>query len=154
MVRRAILTVALLTGCVWCLTLVAHTDRSPPASTDAASSPTASLPSLMQGQARHIEAMSALLARPDTPDRANAVAVEAELLAELAGASGRHRDAVGFRERARALRGAALDLAAEVRGLKCPDEGRITLLFERLTGTCGACHVEFRGEGSREPRVR
>ncbi len=144
MVRRVVLTVVLLGGCVWCVTLVARAGNGRAASAETTARSAASLRSLMNGQARHLEAIGALLDDPSAEDRAKRLVIEAELLAELARASDPHLEESDHHNRAAEHRAATRELAAEARRTDPSDPDRITALREKVAASCTGCHAESR----------
>ena len=144
MVRRVVLTVVLLGGCVWCVTLVARAGNGWAASAEATARSAASLRSLMNGQAQHLEKIEALLDDPRVEDRAKRLVVEAELLAELARASAPHLEESDHHNRVAKHLAATRELAAEARRTDPSDLERIAALHEKVTASCTGCHAKCR----------
>ena len=144
MVRRVVLTVVLLGGCVWCVTLVARAGNGRAASAETATRSPASLRSLMNGQAQHLETIGALLADPNAEDRAKRLVIEAELLAELARASGPLLKGIDHHDRALEHRAATRELAVEARRTDPSDPGRIAALHQKVAASCTGCHAKCR----------
>ena len=73
MVRRTALTMILLAGCVWCLTLVARADSESNPPSDSFE-PAATIGDLMYGQAQHFKTVSQLVRNKNAKDRADRIA--------------------------------------------------------------------------------
>ena len=139
MIRRTALTMVLLAGCVWCLTLVARADSgsaAPPGSFK----PVASLEGLMYGQKHHFKAMSKLVKNRNAKNRGERLALEAQVLAELANVNTYHKDKADYRGWAETLRDTSLELATEAEKKKDADQSRLESLRKKLKKTCVACH--------------
>ena len=139
MVRRTALTIVLLAGCVWCLTLVARADSDPGPPSDSFK-PAASIDALMYGQSHHFKELGQLVKNKNAKDRADRLAMEAEVLAELANVNSFHKDKADYRGWAETLRDTSLELATEARKKKDADQSRLESLHKKLKKTCMACH--------------
>ena len=139
MIRRTALTIVLLAGCVWCLTLVARADSEPSSQSDSFK-PAASIDALMYGQSQHFKTVGQLVKNKSAKDRADRLAMEAEVLAELANVNTFHKDKADYRGWAETLRDTSLELAAEARKKKDADQSRLESLRKKLKKTCIACH--------------
>ena len=139
MIRRTALTMVLLAGCVWCLTLVARADSDPSPQSDSFK-PAASLDGLMYGQAQHFKTVGQLVRNKNAKDRADRLAMEAEVLAELANVNTFHKDKDDYRGWAETLRDTSLELAKEAQKKKDADQSRLESLHKKLKKTCMACH--------------
>lgn len=139
MIRRTALTIVLLAGCVWCLTLVARAD-SGSAAPSGSFKPAASLDGLMYGQVQHFKAIGKLVKNKNAEDRAERLAMEAQVLAELANVNIYHKDKADYRGWAETLRDTSLELATEAEKKKDADQSRLESLHKKLKKTCMACH--------------
>lgn len=139
MIRRTALTMTLLAGCVWCLTLVARADDGPGAASGTFK-PAADLHALMYGQVQHFKAMGKLVQDANAPDRAERLAKEAGVLAELANVNIHHKNKADYQTWARQLRDTSLEFAAEASKEKDADQSRLESLHKKIKNTCVACH--------------
>ena len=139
MIRRTALTIVLLAGCVWCLTLVARADSDTHPPSDSFK-PAASISGLMYGQAHHFKIVGQLVKNKNAKDRADRLAMEAQVLAELANVNIYHKDKADYRGWAETLRDTSLELATEAEKKKDADQSRLESLHKKLKKTCMACH--------------
>lgn len=140
MMRRLTLTVCLMGACVWCLALVARGAGADGASGADAFKPVARVHSLMEGQEQHFANILSLLDDPNARKRAEHIAVQAEVLAELANVNIRNRDKDDYRTWAAAVRDQALELAKEADKGGTADEQRMRALYKQIGDTCKSCH--------------
>lgn len=138
-VRKTVLTVGLMVGCVWCLALVANADNAPPVS-NRPFKPVADLHSLMYGQAVHFKAMKGLLEDPSAEKRFERLTREAGVLAELANVNTHHRDKEDYRAWAAEVRDTALAFSKEAKKAAGADEAKLGKMLRQIRQTCGDCH--------------
>ncbi len=138
MAGRAALTLILLAGCGWCLTLVARAENALSSQPEAAAESTESVRLLMREQDRHRRLIAELVMDDRDPDGMKRIVFEAERLAEVAGSLVTRVDGSGREELVRDL---AIRVMAEVRGSVASGGSVCTRVFsERLDTACQACH--------------
>ncbi len=138
MAGKAALTLILLAGCGWCLTLVARAESARPSQSEAAAESTESVRSLMRDQDRHRRLIAELAVDDQDPDLMKRLALEAE---RLAGVADSLRTRVNGAEREDLVRDLAIGLVAVVRrSVVTGHPVRAKSLSERLDATCQACH--------------
>lgn len=106
--------------------------------------PAASIEALMHGQDMAFQNLGRLLEDKQARNRANALFLDAELLAELANVNIYHKDKADYRAFATIVRDTALDLAREARKRNQADEARMKSLYDKLNETCLACHDVYK----------
>ncbi|MFQ5494472.1 MAG: hypothetical protein ACE5EX_03745 [Phycisphaerae bacterium] len=143
MVRKTVLTITLITGCVWCLALASRADSAHSAPAIGSFKPVATVESLMHGQKHYFKAINRKLRKKNSPKRNGDIAEAAEVLAELANVNRYNKDKDDYRTWATQLRDTALELAREAKKKADASDDRMQTLLASLKSACGACHDAY-----------
>jgi hypothetical protein len=126
------------------LTFLANAQSETSSAADRGFKPAASIEALMHGQNLAFQNLGRLIEDKQAKNRANAIFLDAELLAELANVNIHHKDKADYRAFATTVRDTALDLAREARKRGEADEGKMKSLYDKLNLTCLACHDVYK----------
>lgn len=105
--------------------------------------PVASIDALMNGQLTHFTAIEQLLSDKKAKDRSKRLALEAEVLAELANVNTLNKDKADYRAWATDLRETALELSREAAKKTDESEPTMKTQVERMKTICTACHDAY-----------
>jgi len=143
MMRRMALTVVLFAGCIWCLALVTTANSAPSAPAGGSFKPVASVRGLMIGQMLAFKQLQTSLTGKKDAERAGAIQLTSEALAELANVNTYNNEKEDYRGWAGQLRDTALELAGEAKKKDMADEDKMKSLLTKLEGTCQSCHDAY-----------
>jgi cytochrome c556 len=142
MIRRVVLSVVLMVGCLWCLALAGRADGNQSAVVGPFK-PVAEVESIMHGQNIFFKEITEQLEKPAGEKRNKELFESAQVLAELANVNRFNKDKDDYRNWATQLRDTALEFAAGARMNDRAGEDRMKPLYNRMKGICQSCHDAY-----------
>ncbi len=139
MLRRVVLSVVLMAGCIWCLALASRADGNQSAAVGPFK-PVAEIESIMHGKNIFFKEITEQLEKPAGEKRNQEMFESAQVLAELANVNRFNKEKDDYRNWATQLRDTALEFAASA---KKAEQDKLKNLYQKMKGTCQACHDAY-----------